>query len=92
MNYADLSLRMKRSGKTLAYEAFLEERNEAFLSLDRGKIEAFLHKYNIDAPKDDEVFWRAVHKAICNLPHIPIERRQQSADWLFAHGSTPDIS
>lgn len=35
---------------------FIKERDEALLSLDRDKIEAYLRKYQIPIPQDDEVF------------------------------------
>ena len=70
---------------------FIEERNEALLSLDKSKIERFAKKYDIHLPTDDEVFWRGVHKAICNISSIPFEARQKSADYLFKHRSTPLI-
>lgn len=70
---------------------FVAERNEALLSLDKSKIERFAKKYDIHLPTNDEVFWRGVHKAICNISSIPFEVRQKSADYLFEHGSTPLI-
>lgn len=70
---------------------FVAERNEALLSLDKSKIERFAKKYDIHLPTNDEVFWSGVHKAICNIPSIPFEVRQKSADYLFEHGSTPLI-
>lgn len=70
---------------------FVRERNEALLSLDREKIERFAKKYGVAMPSSDEAFWRGVHKAICNITNIPFEVRQKSADWLFEHGSTPEI-
>lgn len=73
------------------YALFVMERNEALLSLDRKKIERFAKKYGVPMPDNDEAFWRGVHKAICNIKTIPFEVRQKSADWLFEHGSTPEI-
>ena len=71
--------------------SFIKERNEALLSLDRKKIERYCKKHGITMPTDDEAFWRGVHKAICAITSIPFEVRQKSADWLFEHGSTPEI-
>lgn len=50
---------------------FIKERDEALLSLDRDKIEAYLRKYQVPVPQDDEVFWRGVHKAICEIESAP---------------------
>lgn len=72
-------------------KTFCRERDEALLSLDKKKIEQYAKKYCIELPKDEEAFWRGVHKAICNIKSIPFEVRQKSADWLFEHGSTPEI-
>ena len=73
------------------YASFVKERNEALLSLDRDKIERYAKKYGITVPDSEEAFWWGVHKAICHITDIPFEVRQKSADWLFEHGSTPEI-
>lgn len=73
------------------YSQYIKERNEALLSLDRKKIERYCKKFGVTVPTDDEAFWRGVHKVICNIVTIPLEVRQKSADWLFEHGSTPQI-
>lgn len=73
------------------YASFVKERNKALLSLDRKKIERFAKKYGVSVPTNEEAFWRGVHKAICHITNIPFEVRQKSADWLFEHGSTPNI-
>lgn len=70
---------------------FVRDRDEALLSLDREKIERFAKKYGVQMPTSEEAFWRGVHKAICNITSVPFEVRQKSADWLFEHGSTPEI-
>ena len=70
---------------------YVKERNKAFLSLDRAKIERFCKKWGIKVPSDDEAFWRGVHKVIANTTSFPIDVRQKSASWLFEHGSTPEI-
>ena len=73
------------------FENFIHDRNEALLSLDRGKIEAYAKKYNIKLPSSDEAFWRAVHKAICSISSFTVEIRQRSEIWLYEHGSSPEI-
>ena len=72
-------------------DRFVHDRNKALLSLDRKKIERFARKYGIHIPSSEEGFWRGVHKAICGINTFPFEVRQRSADWLFEHGSTPEI-
>jgi len=72
-------------------ENFIEERNKALLSLDRGKIEEFGKKYGLTFPVGEEAFWRGVHKAICNIHTFPQEVRERSAEWLCEHGSTPSL-
>ena len=72
-------------------EKFVAERNTALLSLDKRKIKRFAKKWGIVMPTNEEAFWRGVHKAICAITEFPFEVRQKSADWLFDHGSTPEI-
>lgn len=68
---------------------FIKERDEALLSLDRDKIEAYLRKYQVPVPRDDEVFWRGVHKAICEIESAPESAKRASEEWLREHGSSP---
>lgn len=72
--------------------AFIKERDEALLSLDRSKIEVYLRKYQIPIPQDDEVFWRGVHKAICAINSAPESAKKASKAWLREHGSSPDLN
>ncbi len=74
-----------------SFRMFTTERDAALLSLDRGKITAYCRKYSIPVPKNEENFWRGVHKAIANLESAPPERKEASRQWLKAHGSTPEI-
>lgn len=68
---------------------FIKERDEALLSLDRDKIEAYLRKYQVPVPQDDEVFWRGVHKAVCAIKNAPESAKKASKEWLREHGSNP---
>lgn len=70
---------------------YISERNAVLLSLDKSKIKHFAKKWGINMPTNEEAFWRGVHKAICAISDIPFDVRQRSADWLFEHGSTPEI-
>lgn len=70
---------------------FIKERDEVLLSLDRDKIEAYLRKYQVPVPQDDEVFWRGVHKAICAIKSAPESAKKASKEWLREHGSGPAL-
>ena len=59
-------------------EDFIKERNEALLSLDREKILAYGKKYNVKFPEDEKIFWVGVHKAICSLYLIPVNKITKS--------------
>lgn len=72
-------------------EAFVKERNEALLSLDRKKIERYLKKYGVKPPSNERVFWAGVHKAIIQIPSVPLERKMHSAVWLKEHGFSTRI-
>ena len=67
----------------------IQERNEAFLSMDREKILAYSRKYNGDngyAEADIEVFWISVHKARTAILGLPEEERRLSMEWLTERG------
>jgi hypothetical protein len=64
------------------FDLFIQERNEALLSLDREKIEAYLRKYGSPIASNDALFWASVHKARTAIPELPFEDRQKSIDWL----------
>lgn len=79
-------------------EEFIKERNEAFLSLDENKIDAYIKKYtpNVKKPKNEIVFWAGVHKVICNLYLVPennvtLEQYERSYNWLKENGFSPKI-
>ena len=70
---------------------FIKERNEALLSLDKEKILAYGKKYNVKFPEDEKIFWAGVHKAICSLYSIPVnkitkEQYEKSKNWLKENG------
>lgn len=67
-------------------EAFIKERDEAFLSLDKDKIVAYCKKYDVPLPKSEEVFWAGVHKAICNINSANAGQKLNSMIWLVNHG------
>lgn len=72
-------------------EDFIKERNEALLSLDKEKILAYGKKYNVKFPEDEKIFWAGVHKAICSLYLIPVNKitksqYEKSKEWLKENG------
>lgn len=68
-------------------EQFNSDRDEALLSLDKEKIQAFQKKYNIGfQPSNERVFWAAVHKAILTLNAATKEQKMQSSEWLKTNG------
>lgn len=78
--------------------SFIKERNEALLSLDENKIDAYMKKYNPNCkkPEDEQVYWAGIHKAICNLFLTPenkvtIEQYERSYNWLKENGFNPEI-
>ena len=72
-------------------EDFIKERNEVLLSLDRERILAYGKKYNVKFPEDEKIFWAGVHKAICSLYLIPVNKitksqYEKSKEWLKENG------
>lgn len=72
-------------------EDFIKERNEALLSLDRERILAYGKKYNVKFPEDEKIFWAGIHKAICSLYLIPVNKitksqYEKSKEWLKENG------
>jgi hypothetical protein len=74
--------------KTLEIERWMRDRDEALLSLDRAKIEAYMTKYGEadSLPKDDRVFWMSIHKARTGARTLPMEARSLSKQWLTERG------
>lgn len=75
---------------------FVRDRDGAFASKDEKRILAYCKKYDIQVPKDKDLFWAGVHKAVCNLflsenSLISIESYQESYEWLKEHGYSPSI-
>lgn len=67
---------------------YVRERDEALFSLDRGKINAFLRKHGLNyiADSENEMFWGAVYKAICDIPSAPKEVADKARAWLTERG------
>lgn len=67
---------------------FLRDRNEALLSLDKDKIEAFGKKYkvNMGIAQSERTFWGGVHRARLSIKGLPAEAHEVSRKWLEDHG------
>lgn len=65
---------------------FVKERDEALRSLDKTKIEAYMKKYQVYRPADDEVFWAGIHKARLMATSMTEEEKEVSRQWLRDHG------
>jgi hypothetical protein len=68
------------------FDEMLAERNEALRSIDKEKILAYAEKYRIRWPKDEEIFWAAVHKARLHVTTVPDDEKDKSRQWLKEHG------
>lgn len=70
---------------------FISERNKALFSLNKDKIKAFYKKYNVDFPKDEQVFWAGVYKAIYAINDAPPKLKDKAGKWLEAHNFSRGI-
>lgn len=71
----------------------VQERNEALFSLDKEKITAYMHKYNLPVDNcSDAVFWAGVYKAICNIKNAPEPVVKEARTWLNERGFRTTIS
>lgn len=78
-------------------DEFIKDRDEAFASGDIAKVREYCKKYEIEIPKNENVFLAGMHKAICNMYLIPdskisLDQYERSYNWLIANGYTPSIT
>lgn len=73
-------------------DAFVKERDEALLSLDKRKILRYAEKYGVNLPTSETAFWAGVHKAIFALSSATDEQKEKSYKWLREHGFSPYIA
>ena len=66
---------------------FVRDRDAALLTLDLSKINAYMRKYGSPELPDNEVGWRAIHKARSAIVNFPADEKHKSKTWLFEHGS-----
>lgn len=72
------------------FSAFVRERDEAFLSFDREKIEAYCKKYMVQIPQNDKVFWMGICEAVQNISSATAEQKKHAAEMyqdLQAHST-----
>lgn len=66
----------------------LRDRNEAFLSMDKAKIQSYFVKYGMRVPADEKAFWSKVHKTILSIDEADSTIKRQSYAWLEKNGFT----
>jgi len=75
---------------TIDLAKFIQQRNEALLSLDREKIVAYAKAYGVPMPEDETLLWASVHRARLTLTAgIPELEKEKSRVWLREHGYRP---
>ena len=67
-------------------QQFVADRREALLSMDREIIEAYMRKYGVRIPNDEEVFWIMIHKARTGATDLSMAARITSKQWLSERG------
>lgn len=72
-------------------EQMAKDRDEALLSLNKGKIVAYCRKYGIPLPENETAFWAGVHKSIIALNAATKAQKEKSVLWLAEHGFTTEI-
>ena len=66
---------------------FVKERDAALLSLDLKQINAFAKKWVAHELPDNEIGWRAIHKARTAITTFPLAEKEASKKWLVEHNS-----
>lgn len=69
-----------------------KQRDEAFISMDREKILAYLKSQGAPAPSAEIVLWASAHKTRLYLPCISLEEKEISRKWLIDNGFTPSVA
>ena len=70
---------------------FIQDRNEALLSLDREKIIEYCQKYGARFSSNEKVFWASVHKARIAIKSFPETEKEKSRKWLRENGFRTDF-
>lgn len=65
---------------------FIERRNAALLSLDKGKIIDLFNETSTEIPEDETTFWAGVHMARLQVTSFSSEVKAESLGWLHANG------
>src|SRR3954471_6169297 len=61
------------------------ERREALISLNVGKLRAWMERYGMGASGDDDLVLRAAHEVRVIDARLPKHAQRASASWLKAH-------
>lgn len=73
------------------FPAFVRERDEALLSLDKKKIDRYMKKYGVKLSNNEMVYWASVHKAILAINGATLAQKVKSKMWLKNHGFKPEF-
>ena len=65
------------------FKELMEARKEAFSSLSKKKIEAYMEMCGIKLIHDERIFWKGVHMARAAMVDMPMELREKSVDWMI---------
>ena len=68
----------------------IRQRDEALLSLDRKKLDAYFEKYEVDMPTNENEYWAGVHNARLAVKKFSKDVKKVSKEWLIEHGFTPE--
>ena len=69
------------------FKELMEARKEAFSSLSKKKIEAYMEMCGIKPIEDQRIFWKGVHIARAAMVDIPMELREKSIEWMLDNES-----
>jgi len=64
----------------------VRERNEAFTSLDREKILAYMERNGMTMPRGERMLWASVHMARLGIKTMSEEEKEKSRQWLRENG------
>lgn len=65
---------------------YVSRRDEALLSLDRGKLIEVFKEAGVEVPENEKTFWSGVHMARLQVESFSEEVKAESLGWLHANG------
>ena len=81
---------MKQMVTSKDLEEWSDMRNKALKSLDKKKIEAYMDRFGIKKPHDEETFWKWVHLSRVKNEELSKGTRDYSRKWLERRGIEGD--